>query len=305
MAARSFKIATLLLALLNCEVLRGQSSTEISVRGGFLVDSIQLGVPAPFAVVALYPVDRSVIFVDSTYDFSPFEWSSMQYFTSELRDGKIYDSALYYLSSFDVQEVQWLRLPIKVAQSSDTLSFYTNNDTILIKGLLSPSLASKEEKLKAQVNFQKVNLAFNYPILIWILSGSCLLGGIMFLLLRRPIRRWWKLRHIKRRHKRFRSEFEIPLQSLEKAYHVSDLQLALFLWKKYLEKLEKKPYQNMSTTEICALASNNSLSSYLVPLDAALYGSRNTEECLKHLEQLLGIADDRYYRQLQHTQLYG
>ena len=244
-----------------------------------------------------------MVFADSTYDFSPLEWSGSTYFSAQMRDDRVYDSAIYYLSTFDTLPSQVFQLSAQLIRGEDTSVVYTRADTLYIKGLSLSSAADRE--LEAQVDYQEIALRFDYKLLMWVLLGLCLVVLAALLLLRRPLRRWWKRRRLVRQYNRFSLDFRAALRGLEHSYDPLQLERALSIWKKYLEVLQKKPYQKMSTTEICALSGNNRLAAHLVPLDAALYGARDTASCSAHLEELYIIAEERYFEQLKYIQLYG
>ena len=275
-----------------------QSST-VDLRGGFAVDSVCLGVAAPFALVALYPPDKDLRFPDSTYDFSPFEWSHMVYFPSELRDERVYDSVIYYLVPFQMKEIQTLQLSLQLVQGpEDTLLRYTDIDSLHIKDLLAPPANEEEAKLQPQLDYEEVALAFNYSLLLWIFSGASLLGGGLFLLLRRPLRRWLLRRRLRRRYDRFRCSYESLCRQIAVQSDTQKLEQALSLWKSFLEQIEKTPYRKLSTTEICKLPDHEHLVTQLKSLDRAIYSQRSAAGLSLCLEKLGETAESRYYFQL-------
>ena len=62
------------ISLLMLFVLLAQSQ-EIKINGGFIEDSLQLGSTVHYWVTAQYPMEIEVLFADSTYNFSPFEYA--------------------------------------------------------------------------------------------------------------------------------------------------------------------------------------------------------------------------------------
>ena len=276
---------------------------EVEIRGHFLVDTVRLGQPAPFAVVAQYPLAYTMAFADSSDDFSPFEWTNTTYFSAQERENHVYDSVIYYLSTFDTIPSQVFRLSARLIRGQDTSVVYTPLDTLHIQGL--SAFSSTQDVLKAQVDYQEVPLDFNYRLLFWVLGSLSLVVLVALWLLRRPLQRWWRRRLFVKQYKRFCLDFRAVIASLERSYDPFQLERALSIWKKYLEVLHKKPYQKMSTTEICALSSNTGLFAHLVPLDAALYGAKETASCVRYLEELFVIAEARHFEQLKYLQLYG
>lgn len=271
----------------------------IELQGGFVVDSTRLGLPTPFVVTALYPSEQPVFFVDSTYDFSPFEWSHMRYFPSQMREGRIYDSVIYYLTPFLLDSVQHIRLPFRWLRKKDTVVAYTQIDSVHIAGLLPPPSSPEEAQLQSQIVYQNVLLAFNYWLFVGIGGAICVLVIVVFLYGRRPLLRWLRKRRLELRYRRFKEEFATLSRALKKENNLQQLEQMLVLWKSYLEWLEKAPYRKLSTQEICALPEHKILHEPLQLLDRALYGQRTLEkrdECLRALQR---VASEKHYQQLQ------
>ena len=55
---------------------------EVIVKGTFRSDSIMIGKPVAYSLTASYPRDLQILFPDSTYDFTPYELDSKEYFTT-------------------------------------------------------------------------------------------------------------------------------------------------------------------------------------------------------------------------------
>jgi hypothetical protein len=92
--------------------LIGARAQEPIIQGQFLSDSIRIGEPTPFVLTAAYDTNQDLIFPDSTFDFTPFELSQKLFFPSVLRSDKVFDSAIYYITSFEVDSIQSFSLPV-------------------------------------------------------------------------------------------------------------------------------------------------------------------------------------------------
>src|SRR5919108_3504153 len=79
---------------------------DVTVRGGFFLDSLSIGDETGFYLSATYPSNLNIIFPDSTFNYSPFEFKRKHYFPTHTAEGKSYDSVIYYLSTFEVEKVQ-------------------------------------------------------------------------------------------------------------------------------------------------------------------------------------------------------
>src|SRR5688500_16263838 len=85
---------------------------DVNVRGGFFLDSLRVGDQTGFYLTATYPSNLNIIFPDSTFNYHPFEFNKKRYFPTQTTDGKSYDSVIYYLSTFEVDRIQQLSLPV-------------------------------------------------------------------------------------------------------------------------------------------------------------------------------------------------
>src|SRR6187455_220135 len=104
-------------------VLIGGLSTraqEVRVHSGFLVDSLGIGDEGGYFLTARYPSELNILFPDSTYNFAPFEYARKVYYPTKTTNGQSYDSAIYYLSTFEIDKLQSLSLPVFQFTDLDT-----------------------------------------------------------------------------------------------------------------------------------------------------------------------------------------
>ena len=100
-------------------VLTQAQAQDVSVRGGFLSDSLKIGEQTAFYLSARYPTNLNILFPDSTHGFTPFEYEDKEYFPTETTAGISADSAVYYLTTFEIDRVQLLQLPVYIVNTSD------------------------------------------------------------------------------------------------------------------------------------------------------------------------------------------
>ncbi len=105
---------------------------EISVKGGFLEDSLLIGQNVNFWMSATYPPSLEMVFPDSLYSFNPYEISGKQFFETRVVDGLAYDSTVYTLQSFEIDKVQYLKLPAIILNEGDSTIIETRLDSIYV-----------------------------------------------------------------------------------------------------------------------------------------------------------------------------
>jgi len=103
--------------------LSGAYGQDVKLNSGFVQDSLKIGMDVQYWMTVQYPPDLDLIMPDSSSSFKPFELNGMQYFPTELRDSLAFDSAVYNLVSFEIDNIQQLALSARIP---------TDNDTILI-----------------------------------------------------------------------------------------------------------------------------------------------------------------------------
>jgi len=274
---------------------------EIKVSGGFLKDSIQIGEPLEYYLTARYPQSLTVLFPDSTFSFIPFEFNSKKFFPTQTIQGISYDSVLYVISTFEVDKVQYLNLPIFVTSAKDCTAYTPSPDSVylaeLIKNPPPDTVSVQNLPLKTNTLYEKVFSQFNYVILI-ILGGVLLITVIVvWVVFGKKIRTYFKVRKLQKNHLRFLNTFTGHVQQLASDFSQERAEISVSLWKKYLEQLEQKPYTKLTTRETMQLELNEQLGQDLQMIDRAIYG--NQTAVLEPLQKLQQFAEERFHKKLE------
>src|SRR4051812_31858384 len=102
-----FLTSTLSRIALLCVVLiclsHKSNAQDVTVRAGFIEDSLKIGETTRFFLSAHYGDSLNVLFPDSTFKFSTFEFDRKAYFATKTNNRVSVDSAIYYLSTFEVE----------------------------------------------------------------------------------------------------------------------------------------------------------------------------------------------------------
>ena len=262
---------------------------QLEPRGLFLSDSIKIGEEVIYSLSIEYPRDNNVIFPDSLYDFAPFEYIKKTEFFTSSDSVKSFDSILYHLSTFEIDPVQKLGLPVFLTAEGDSISYYAAEDSIFLQQLITQmpdSIALKENS-----KYVNVKLAFNYPYLIFGLSIFLLLLIAVALIFGRQISKRLRLYRLKKRHEKFLLAFNQRLaQTQDKK---EDAESLLLIWKKYMEKLENAPFTKLTTKEIVRIQPNESLKVNLKDIDKGIYGHGNIGKLASNFSELKEYAFER------------
>lgn len=255
---------------------------QVNVRGAFIPDSVVIGDEAHFYLSATYPKKLQVIFPDSTYNFTPFEFVRKKYFTTTTRDSLSYDSAVYTLSTFEVDLIQTLQLSAFVLHNQDCTAYSTVRDTVFLKELvtipLPDTLQAQNLPLISNTAYEPVDWLLNYPLALYIGLGLLVMLLVLWLVFGKRIRKHFKMKRLIREHEIFINNFDVCHQALKQVFNQKQAEHLLFLWKKYMESIDTKPYTKMTSRETERLLQNSGLGQQLRLLDASIYGNNQEIE---------------------------
>lgn len=271
---------------------------EIKVTSGFIQDSISIGEPVSYYLTARYPQSVMTLFPDSTYKFNPFEFSKKTFYPTKTTNGISYDSTVYELSTFEIERVQTLSLPVYVTTARDCTAYESKADSIYlieqIKIPASDTAMLKNIPLKSNTLYERVRIEFNTFILM-IVAGALLVAAIItWIFFGKRIIHYFKIKKLEKNYLIFSGEFNRQVDHVTKAFSREKTEHTLFFWKKYLEQLERKPYTKLTTREIVKLDSDSKLGTSLTAIDKAIYG--HPEAINEPLAALKSIAHERYLK---------
>lgn len=273
---------------------------DVNVRGGFLSDSIKIGEQTAYYLTARYPSSLTILFPDSTHSFGTFEYQKKEYFLTETTGGISVDSTLYYLTTFEVDREQSLRLPVYVVHASDCTIVRTSPDTVLITQLVAhvPDTVSADQlPLKMNTSYEEVQYDFNFWMVVIIISAVIAIAVIVWLLFGKRIQRYFKAKRMRRNHALFSERYDALLAQLQKTFSTPVTESALAAWKKYMEQLESRPYSKLTTKETLRIVKEPALTEPLSKIDKAIYG--HDTKVIDSLVNLKKFADRQFRRKIK------
>ena len=155
------KFIFLLLAVILSPGLFGQ---EIKPRGYFGGDSVKIGEVINYTLILEYPRGMEVLFPDSTFNYEPFEYVDRSYLSTESNLSHSTDSVVYQLSTFELDSIQKLSLPVFVMLNGDSTAINAPLDSLFLQFVITAASDTLDVQNTAQ--FQNVSKAFNYPYLL-------------------------------------------------------------------------------------------------------------------------------------------
>ncbi len=273
---------------------------EIRINGGFLSDSLMVGEQTAFYLSAHYPEDTNILFPDSTADFAPFEYQRKEYFPTRTDNGISRDSVVFYLTTFEVDRVQYLGLPVYAVQPQDCTVFRSDSDSVLLTQMVASvpdSLTADKLPLKMNTAYQKVPHQFNFWILIIVIAVLVIILVVTWIFFGKKIGRYFRARKLQKDHSQFLQAYNSVLHDLKSAFSSMNTESAIALWKRYMEQLDAKPYTKLTTRETLSLVKDEGLGKNLSAVDQAIYG-HNTS-VIESLENLKNFAEGQFSKKLE------
>ena len=257
---------------------------EIKVEGNFIEDSIQIGNIVSYNLNVSYPNNIEVLLPDSNYNYSPFEYINKSY-SSTINDSIYnYDEVTYKFTSFNLDSIQFLKLPVFIINSNDSLIMYSNTDSIFLMEFIKE--LSDSLNLKSNTKFSFVDLAIDYPFLSKIISFLIIFIITFYFLFRKKINKYFKTKYTKKEYNTFINKIEKLNDEIQKDFKIEKIELLLLLWKRYNEKVSKYPYSSLTTSEIIHLGIVNDIKENLNSLDNTIYGNKKMNDFKKNFIML-------------------
>lgn len=272
---------------------------DVKISGGFSTDSIRLGENVAYHLTVRYPRKLKILLPDSTYNFGVFEFARRDWFPTRVVQSDLFDSVIYYFTTFELDSVLHFRLPVYVIQGSDCVDYFTPPDSLFLKQVITQSPDTL--KLKANTAYLKVRKAFNYPV--WLIASATGVSLIILVIIffGKRISKRFRIYLMQRRHRKFVGKFYSRLGRLTDGAD-SDLEHVLHDWKKYMESLEKEPYTKLTTRELIGLHNDTVLINNLKAIDRFIYGNIKDRPMLEHFAKLLDYSINRFQVKLKEVQ---
>lgn len=273
--------------------------------GRFLTDSIDIGRSFQYALTYRHPPTVDLLFPDTASHFTPYRVEKIAVFTTRTTgtgaNAVSVDSAVYTLLSFETDSVQLLRVPVRLISAVDCTDLFTPTDTVFLRSQLRPGPADLSKysslTLATETTLVPLQQQFNYPVLGLFVAGLALALSLLYGIFGRTVRRRWRLYQFNRRHQQFLREFNQLIQRIDADTAADAVNQAIISWKTYLERIEKRPYASLTTSEIAERVADERVTGALREADRMIYGGAFSAESSQTLRVLSDVATQRYQHQ--------
>jgi hypothetical protein len=204
---------------------------------------------------------------------------------------------VYYLTTFEIDKVQKLSLPVFVTTARDCTRYTSQPDSIYLVELVKnppDSIAANNLPLKTSTLYEKVFSEINYVIALLTFLVLVFISIVVWLFFGKRIIRYFKSKKLLKKHNEFLERFTTNVHQLNSAFSREQAEHTLSLWKKYMEQLEQKPYTKLTTRETASMLPDGNLKSNLQLIDRAIYGHQTS--VVEPLNNLQKIEEEHFNR---------
>jgi len=255
---------------------------------------MEIGVAIKYVLTFQHDPVMQVLFPDSTHDYFPFELLDKQFFPTETENGLSKDSVVYTLTSFELDEVQRISMPINIQEIEGAEVIYTTEDSIYMVPMLQDLADSVP--LLTNTTMLLIPTEFNYPMLLMVFGIILGVALILVLIFGKNIRKYYRLKRLNKKYQGFTADFEKLISDLQAKDHTEK---ALLLWKHYSGELIEQPLASYTTREIQQIIPSEELYQSLKTIDRALYAGFDSEQLKESFHLLKSRATDYYEKKAE------
>lgn len=263
---------------------------KLDIKGRFQKDSMLLGERMSFSLSCGHPANVEVFFPDKNYSFGSFKFIEKTYYPTKTKAKYSLDSAVYSLSSTEIDSIQYLKLPIFVKIKNDTLALFSNKDSVWLVNEIGsnyrPDLSLKPIALNTQNSYwptllKSLALAFLFFVW-WQVFGNVVSRQITALFLAR-------------KHREFAKDFRKNMNSGKQDKIIEGIKM----WKNYISKLQPVDLSALTSSEISQALPIQGLDEALTQVDQSIYGINDGQNLRQAQESLEAIASYYYNHRKQ------
>ena len=270
---------------------------NIDPKGHFFQDQLKIGEEISYALSVRYDKNLNILFPDSTYSFGTFEYNSRAWFKTKSDSTHSFDSIVYQLSTFEIDSVQYLQLPVFILNNEDSLAIFSAIDSIHLVQVVT-EIPENPEFLE-NTDLVNIDKQFNYPYFLIGLGILFFLAFIIALFFGKQLMKAWKAYRMKRTHRKFIEQFFYLMRDVSGNNPNNTPEHVLAVWKRYLERLEKKPISKLTTKEILVLHNNGQLRDNLRLIDRSIYGGEKGNDLFAGFDYLMKFSIEIYEQKIK------
>ena len=264
-------------------------SQEIKFNIFFSKDSIKIGEPIFLTSVLSYDKKLEIVQPDSSYNFNPFEYIDKFIYPSKVYNGKIFDSTIYSLRTFNIDTVQKINLNSFII-NKDCLEINSSYDSVF----LINQVENLSDKVIKNTSYSIISYIFNTNKYILAAVIFLIIILILFLIFRKKIITYLKIQRLNKDLNNYSNLLNDSLDKYSNGKDKKDLELSLLIWKRYMEKNSIFSFTSSTTLKINDYLNDKKTKDILEEIDMILYSKNTLIFDIKNFNLLDRKAKDLY-----------
>ena len=114
----------------------------------------------------------------------------------------------------------------------------------------------------------------------------------------KTIRKKLMIRRLRKDFEKFTAAFEQGINDIKKDTAPQVTERTVAVWKRYMERLEDRPYTKLTTKEILASGLDEQLKDSLKGIDSNIYGRQSIKDLHRNFEVLEDFTVERYRKRI-------
>ena len=271
------------------------AQTELSPVAKFSSDSAKIGERISLSLTLDYPSPLQVLFPDTNFNFSPFEIIKKDFFPTKTSKGISRDCVVYELSTFSLDTIQTLKMPIYQFTGEDSMGWFSNEARIkIIQNFKGP--LPKTPVFQNDLSLINIARKINYPYILIGMAIVLVLILIVNFFFDRPIQKFIFLFLEQRRHNVWLKQFEKNRRLLESNLSVENVEKLLVAWRLYIQRVDGQPYSSFTSTEIFKILPDKKLKEVLQEIDRWIYGGIDMNDWSFNMDYVKQISIGIYLK---------
>ena len=192
-------------------------------------------------------------------------------------------------------EVNHDQIPVFQFTAKDSTEWLSNRAYVQVAQTFKGPLPDKPV-FENQTSPLPIPQFINYPYAIIGFGVVVLIILAINFFFNRPIQRFVYLFIEKRRHDTYLRQFEKINSQLNSQLSVANMERLLNLWKKYLQRVDAKPYTTYTSIEMFKVLPDKVLKETLQDIDRWIYGGMEMKDLQAHVEYIRQISLQLYHQ---------
>ncbi len=276
---------------------------EIKGSLRFDEDSLDLGRPTKVWMEIQHPSDVVVVFPDSASDFDSWEIAEAIPFATETKNQVSTDKKAYLIRSFEIDSMQYLRLPYRFLLGPDTVLRFTDYDSIAFRTRIP--VMPDSAVFFSHAGLTDISDTPDYLLWGLIIVVVHVFIGLLFVLLRKPIRRVFAMRKLEKEWKKVTERLGKTQQLIPQPQ--AFMNEVNFIWKHYLDPQKHFSLATLSSSELAQTlpqlaqldsGEQNALLQLSQKADLVLYAGKamNEQQLISVPQQLQDVLKKEFER---------